>query len=185
MACHECRSNWFLEHDKYPNSPQISMQEHIWKGRFVSWMCSQQIHSNYMMLTYENRPKSLRNDSSKLLNLCKKRVCPNTSKMHLMNWSVSAACDHGSHTYMLFKTSVCEGQPVTENQTEIKGGLKRSRAKPACFKQSRCAPIAQYKINKDFLNSESNKSILVESSIEIIEVQLKGRSPLTVYNFIF
>lgn len=105
-----------------------------------------------MMLTYENRPKSLRNDSSTLLNLCKKGVCPNTSKMYLMNWSVSAACVHGSHAYMLFKTSVCEGQPMRENQAKIKGGLKRSRAKPACFKQrmNRGAPRAQYQINKDY-----------------------------------
>ncbi|KAF7652374.1 hypothetical protein LDENG_00097700 [Lucifuga dentata] len=56
------------------HSHQISIQYSTfgmwWNGRFVSWMCSRQICSNCVMPSCQYGPKSLRNVSSTLLNLC-------------------------------------------------------------------------------------------------------------------
>ncbi len=45
-----------------------------WNGRFTSWMCSREIHRNYVMLEWQYGPKSLRNVSNTLLNLCHKEL---------------------------------------------------------------------------------------------------------------
>ncbi len=69
-----------------------------WNERFTSWMCSRQICSNCVMLSCQYEPKSLRNVSNTLLNLCheelrqfwrQKGVQPGTSKVYLIKWSVS------------------------------------------------------------------------------------------------
>ncbi len=69
-----------------------------WNGRFTSWMCSRQICSNCVMLSCQYGPKSLRNLSNTLLNLCheelrqfwrQKGVQPGTSKVYLIKWPVS------------------------------------------------------------------------------------------------
>ncbi len=84
---------------------QISIQESTfgmwWNGRFASWMCSRQICSNCVMLSCQYWPKSLRNVSNTLLNLCheelwqfwrQKEVQPSTSNVihsfihHLKVW---------------------------------------------------------------------------------------------------
>ncbi len=41
-----------------------------WNERFTSWMCRRQICSNCVMLSWQYEPKSLRNVSNTLLNLC-------------------------------------------------------------------------------------------------------------------
>ncbi len=41
-----------------------------WNGRFTSWMCTRQICINCVMLSCQYGPKSLRNVSNTLLNLC-------------------------------------------------------------------------------------------------------------------
>ncbi len=69
-----------------------------WNGRFATWMCSRQICSNCVMLSCQYGPKSLRNVSNTLLNLCheelrqfwrQKGVQPGTSKVYLIKWPVS------------------------------------------------------------------------------------------------
>ncbi len=69
-----------------------------WNRRFASWMCSRQICSNYVILSCQYGPKSLRNVSNTLLNLFheelrqfwrQKRVQPGTSKVYLVKWLVS------------------------------------------------------------------------------------------------
>ncbi len=69
-----------------------------WNGRFASWMCSWQICSNCVILSSQYGPKSLRNVSNTLLNLCheklrqfwrQKGVKPGTSKVYLIRWPVS------------------------------------------------------------------------------------------------
>ncbi len=69
-----------------------------WNGRFASWMCSRQICSNCVMLSCQYGPKSLRNVSNTLLNLCheelrqfwrQKGVQPSTSKVYLIKWPVN------------------------------------------------------------------------------------------------
>ncbi len=69
-----------------------------WNGRFTSWMCSRQICSNCMMLSCQYGPKSLRNVSNNLINLCheelrqfwkQKGVELDTSKEYLIKWPVS------------------------------------------------------------------------------------------------
>ncbi len=64
----------------------------------ASWMCSQQICSNCVMLPCQYGPKSLRNVSNTLMNLCheelrqfwrQKWVQPGTSKVYLIKWPVS------------------------------------------------------------------------------------------------
>ncbi len=56
------------------HSHQISIQQNIfgmwWNGRFASWMCSRQICRNFVMITCQYGPKSLRNVYNTLLNLC-------------------------------------------------------------------------------------------------------------------
>ncbi len=96
--CHKDQiiSDWFLEHDNeftLLHSHQISIQKSTfgmwWNERFTSWMCRRQICSNCVMLSCQYGPKSLRNVSITLLNLCheelmqfwrKKGVQPGTSK---------------------------------------------------------------------------------------------------------
>ncbi len=66
--------------------------------RFASWMCSRQICSNCVMLSCQYGPKSLRNVSNTLLNLCheelrqfwmQKWIQPSTSKVYLIKWPMS------------------------------------------------------------------------------------------------
>ncbi len=84
------------------HSHQISIQQSTfgmwWNERFTSWMCRRQICSNCVMLSYQYGPKSLRNVSNILLNLCheelrqfwrQKGVQPGTSKVYLIKWPVS------------------------------------------------------------------------------------------------
>ncbi len=56
------------------HSHQISIQQStfgMWRNeRFTSWMCSRQICRNCVMLSCQYGPKSLRNVSNTLLNLC-------------------------------------------------------------------------------------------------------------------
>ncbi len=47
-----------------------------WNGRFTSWMCSWQICSNCAILSCQYGPKSLRNVSNTLLNLCHEELRP-------------------------------------------------------------------------------------------------------------
>ncbi len=63
-----------------------------WNGRFSSWMCS-----NCVMLLCQYGPKSLKNVSNTLLNLCheelrqfwrQKGVQHGTSKVYLIKWPV-------------------------------------------------------------------------------------------------
>ncbi len=60
------------------HSHQISIQYSTfgmwWNGRFTSWMCSRQICSNCVMLSCQYGPKSLRNVSNALLNLCNEEL---------------------------------------------------------------------------------------------------------------
>ncbi len=69
-----------------------------WNERFTSWMCSRQICSNCVMLSWQYGPKSLSNVSNTSLNLCheelrqfwrQKGVQPGTSKVYLIKWPVS------------------------------------------------------------------------------------------------
>ncbi len=69
-----------------------------WNERFSSWMWSQQICINCVMLSCQYGPKPLRNVSNTLLNLCheelrqlwrQKGVQPSTSKLYLIKWPVS------------------------------------------------------------------------------------------------
>ncbi len=84
--CHKAQiiSDWFLEHDNEftllkcpPQSPDLNKIEHFgmwWNWRFALWMCSRQICSNCAMLSCQYGPKSLRNVSNTLLNLCHKEL---------------------------------------------------------------------------------------------------------------
>ncbi len=91
------------------HSHQISIQWSTfgmwWNGRFASWMCRRQICNNCVMLSCQYGPKSLRNVSNTLLNLCheelrqfwrQKGVQPclllGTSKVSLIKWPVSVVC---------------------------------------------------------------------------------------------
>ncbi len=93
--CHKAQiiSDWFLEHDNEftllkwpPQSPDLSRQ----------------ICSNGVMLSCQYGPKSLRNVSNTLLNLCheelrqfwrQKGIQPDASKVYLIKWPVSV-CIH-------------------------------------------------------------------------------------------
>ncbi len=70
----EIISNWFLVHDHEFNKfkwPAESLDLNpIENRRFASWMSGRQICSNCVMLRCQYLPKSLRNVSSTLLNLC-------------------------------------------------------------------------------------------------------------------
>ncbi len=95
--CHKAQiiSDWFLEHDNeftFLKWPPFGMW---WNVRFASWMCSRQTCSNCVMLSCQYGPKSLRNISNTLLNLCpeelkqfwrKTGVQPGTSKVYLIKW---------------------------------------------------------------------------------------------------
>ncbi len=101
-------SDWFLEHDNEstllkwpPLSPDLNPIEHFgmwWNGKFASWMFSRQNCSNCVMLSCQYGPKSLRNVSNTLLNICheeltqfwrQKGVQHGTSKVYLIKWPVS------------------------------------------------------------------------------------------------
>ncbi len=69
-----------------------------WNERFSSWMCRRQICSNCVTLSWQYGPKSLRNVSNTLLNLCheelrqfwrQKGIQPGTGKVYLIKWPVS------------------------------------------------------------------------------------------------
>ncbi len=108
--CHKAQiiSDWFLEHDNEftllklpPQSPVLNPIEHLWDvvGQEIrKMMCSRQICSNCVMLSCKYEPKSLRNLSNTLLNLCHKElrqfrtqkgVQPGTSKVYLIKGPVS------------------------------------------------------------------------------------------------
>ncbi len=77
-------SDWFLEHDNEftllkwpPQSPDLNSIEHVWdvvEREIHVMMCSRQICSNCVMLSCQYGPKSLRNVSNTLLNLCHKEL---------------------------------------------------------------------------------------------------------------
>ncbi len=84
-----------------------------WNGCwwFASWMCSRQICSNCVMRSCQYGPKSLRNFSNTLLNLCheelrqfwrQKGVQPSTRKVYLIKWLVSVCplCEHSLLCYV-------------------------------------------------------------------------------------
>ncbi len=69
-----------------------------WNEILSSWMCSRQICSNCVMRSCQYGPKSLRNVSNILLNLCheelgqfwrQRGVQPGNSKVYLIKWPVS------------------------------------------------------------------------------------------------
>ncbi len=82
------------------------------------WMCSWQICSNCVMLSCQYRPKSLRNVSSTLLNLCheelkqfwsQKGVQPGTSKVYQIKWPMSIYLHYNLHVYRKkFKKKNCQ-----------------------------------------------------------------------------
>ncbi len=81
-----------------PQSSDLNPIQHLWdvmERESASWMSSRQICSNCIMRSYQYGPKSLRNISNTLLNICnvelmqfwrKKGVQPGTSKVYLIKW---------------------------------------------------------------------------------------------------
>ncbi len=109
------------------HSHQISIQKSTfgmwWNGRFASWMCSRQICCNCVMLSCQYGPKSLRNVSYTLLNLCHKEyrqfwrqkwVQPGTSKVYLIKWPVSVypSSSTRGHSVCLFYTVLACYSPI-------------------------------------------------------------------------
>ncbi len=122
--CHKAQiiSDWFLEHDdeftllkRPPQSPDLNPIEHLWdvvkreiRIMDVQTTNLQQLRDAIMSIW----PKSLRNVSNTLLNLCheelkqfwrQKGVQPGTSKVYLIKWSVS-----------LYITQICKEKNVSE-----------------------------------------------------------------------
>ncbi len=119
-ACHKAQiiSDWFLEHDNEctllkwpPQSPDLNQIEHLWDvvDREIHIMDVQptnlqQLRDAIMSIW----PKSLRNVSNTLLNLCheelrQKGVQPCTSKVYTIKWPVSV-CVY-IYIYIIFNTS--------------------------------------------------------------------------------
>ncbi len=80
--CHKAQfiSDWFLEHDNEftllkwpPQSPDLKPIEHLWDV-VEREIHSRQICSNCVMLSCQYGPKSRRNVSNTLLNLCHKEL---------------------------------------------------------------------------------------------------------------
>ncbi len=83
-----------------------------WNERFASWMCSHQICSNCMMPSCQYGPKSMRNVSNTLLNLCheeirqfwrQKGVQPGTRKVYLIKWPVSVSVHVYVYVYIYIR----------------------------------------------------------------------------------
>ncbi len=96
------RMDRLVRDDRKTTVTQIMMW---WNERFASWMCSRQICSSCVMLSCQCGPKSLRNVSNTLLNLChqelrqfwrRKGVQPGTSNVYLKKWPVSVY----THTHL-------------------------------------------------------------------------------------
>ncbi len=79
--CHKAQiiSDWFLEHDNEftllkcpPQSPDLNPIEHLWDvvEREILIMDVQTTNLQQVMLSWQYEPKSLRNVSNTLLNLC-------------------------------------------------------------------------------------------------------------------
>ncbi len=78
--CHKAQiiSDWFLEHEnefpllkRPPQSPDLNPKEHPWD--VVEWeICIMDVQPTNLQLSCQYRPKSLRNVSNTLLNLCHK-----------------------------------------------------------------------------------------------------------------
>ncbi len=90
-------SDSYFQQDNAPRH-KAQIKPMWWNGRFPSWMSSRQICSSCVMLSCQYGPKSLRNVSNTLLNLCheelrqfwrQRGVQPDTSKVYLIKWPVS------------------------------------------------------------------------------------------------
>ncbi len=95
------------------SSIQLSTFGMWWNERFTSWICSRLICSNCVMLSYQYGPKSLRNVSNTLLNLCHeelrqfwrkaKGVQPGTSKVYLIKRPVCVCvCVYVLYIYIIY-----------------------------------------------------------------------------------
>ncbi len=108
--CHKAQiiSDWFLEHDNEftllkwpPQSPDLNPVEHLWDvvEREINIMDVQPTNLQQLRdAIISIWPKSLRNVSNTLLNLChdelrqfwrQKGVQPGTSKVNIIKWPVS------------------------------------------------------------------------------------------------
>ncbi len=118
-------SDWFLEHDNEftflkwpPQSPDLNPIEHFWD------VVEREIHIMDAQLTNLQQlrdaimsiwPKSLRNVSNTLLNLCHEElrqfwrqngVQPGTSKVYLIKWLVSVCIYIYTHTNIYIHTQI-------------------------------------------------------------------------------